>query len=39
VEAVGYAGFAEVEIFSEAWWARPIAEVLDVCIARHKEVV
>jgi sugar phosphate isomerase/epimerase len=39
VEAVGYAGFSEVEIFSEDWWARPMAEVLDTCIARHKEVV
>jgi sugar phosphate isomerase/epimerase len=39
VEAAGYAGFAEVEIFSEAWWARPMADVLDACIARHKEVV
>ena len=39
VEAVGYAGFSEVEIFSEDWWARPIAEVLDTCITRHKEVV
>jgi sugar phosphate isomerase/epimerase len=39
VEAVGYAGFVEVEIFSQDWWARPIGEVLGVCIARHKEVV
>ncbi len=39
VEAVGYAGFSEVEIFSDAWGERPLAEVLDVCIARHKEVV
>jgi sugar phosphate isomerase/epimerase len=39
VEAVGYAGFSEVEIFSEDWWARPIAEVLAACIARHREVV
>ena len=39
VEAVGYTGFAEVEIFSEEWWARPIADVLDACIARHKEAV
>ncbi len=39
VEGVGYAGFSEVEIFSEDWWARPMAEVLDACIARHKEVV
>jgi sugar phosphate isomerase/epimerase len=39
VEAVGYAGFAEVEIFSEDWWARPMTEVLAACIVRHKEVV
>jgi sugar phosphate isomerase/epimerase len=39
VEAVGYAGFSEVEIFSDAWGARPLAEVLETCIARHKEVV
>ena len=39
VEALGYAGFAEVEIFSEAWWARPMDEVLAACIARHRSVV
>jgi sugar phosphate isomerase/epimerase len=39
VEAVGYRGFSEVEIFSDTWGERPLAEVLDVCIARHKEVV
>jgi hypothetical protein len=39
VEAVGYAGFSEVEIFSDAWGERALAEVLDACIARHKEVV
>jgi sugar phosphate isomerase/epimerase len=39
VEAAGYTGFSEVEIFSEDWWGRPIGEVLDACIARHKEVV
>jgi sugar phosphate isomerase/epimerase len=39
VEAAGYAGFSEVEIFSEDWWGRPLAEVLDTCIARHKAVV
>jgi sugar phosphate isomerase/epimerase len=39
VEAVGYAGFSEVEIFSDAWAQRPLAEVLETCIARHKEVV
>jgi sugar phosphate isomerase/epimerase len=39
VEAAGYAGFSEVEVFSEAWWGRPMEEVLRTCIARHKEVV
>jgi sugar phosphate isomerase/epimerase len=40
MEAAGYAGFAEVEIFSNLdWWQRPGNEVLDTCIARHKSVV
>jgi len=39
MEAAGYAGFAEVEIFSEHWWSRPGDEVLDTCIARHRGVV
>ena len=40
MEAAGYAGFAEVEIFSELdWWQRPGEYVLDTCIARHKSVV
>jgi hypothetical protein len=33
VEAVGYDGFAEAEIFSENWWTKPMNEVLDTCIA------
>jgi sugar phosphate isomerase/epimerase len=39
VEAQGLAGYAEVEIFSETWWAKPIDEVLRTCIARHRSVV
>jgi sugar phosphate isomerase/epimerase len=40
VEAQGYAGFSEVEIFSTGnWWQRPHGEVLDTCIARHRSVV
>jgi sugar phosphate isomerase/epimerase len=39
MEAAGYAGPAEVEIFSEHWWSRPGEEVLDTCIARHRSVV
>jgi len=39
VEDAGYAGFSEVEIFSEHWWSRPGDDVLDTCIARHRSVV
>ncbi|TDT99505.1 sugar phosphate isomerase/epimerase [Azorhizobium sp. AG788] len=39
VEAQGYQGFAEVEIFSEHWWAKPMEEVLGTCISRHRSVV
>jgi sugar phosphate isomerase/epimerase len=39
VEAAGYAGPVEVEIFSDAWWSRPADEVLATCIARHRSVV
>jgi sugar phosphate isomerase/epimerase len=39
VEAQGYSGFSEVEIFSEAWWSLPLNEVLDTCITRHRQVV
>jgi sugar phosphate isomerase/epimerase len=40
VEAEGFSGFSEVEIFSELdWWRRPMDEVLTTCIARHKSVV
>jgi sugar phosphate isomerase/epimerase len=38
VEAVGYTGFAEVEIFSDRWWAVSAGEVLDTCIARYQTV-
>jgi sugar phosphate isomerase/epimerase len=34
VEAAGYAGFQEVEIFSEHWWSRDPDEVLAVCKER-----
>ncbi len=37
VEAQGYAGYSEVEIFSSAhWWQREGGEVLDTCIQRHR---
>lgn len=39
VEAQGYTGFCEVEIFSEHWWAKPMEEVLATCISRHRSVV
>ena len=39
MEAAGYAGFAEVEIFSDHWWSRPGEEVLDTCVERHRTVV
>jgi len=37
VEDVGYAGFQEVEIFSEHWWQRDPDEVLRVCIERARD--
>lgn len=40
VEAQGFVGYSEVEIFSSAnWWQRDSGEVLDTCIARHKSSV
>lgn len=39
LEEAGYSGAAEVEIFSEDWWARPLDEVLSTCIERHRTVV
>jgi len=39
VEAQGYAGYSEIEIFSNDWWAKPMDEVLRTCIARHRTVV
>ena len=40
VEATGYAGHCDVEIFSaQNWWTRDPAEVLRVCLERHQTVV
>jgi sugar phosphate isomerase/epimerase len=39
VEAEGFAGYSEIEIFSNGWWEKPIDEVLRTCIARHSSVV
>jgi sugar phosphate isomerase/epimerase len=39
VEAQGFAGYSEIEIFSNDWWAKPMDDVLRTCIARHRSVV
>lgn len=39
VEAQGFAGYCEIEIFSETWWSRSMDEVLATCIERHRTVV
>ncbi len=40
IEATGFDGLCEVEIFSaENWWKRPAEEVLRICIERHQTVV
>ena len=39
VEAIGYSGYVEAELFSNRWWSRPMDEVLTTCIGRIKTVV
>jgi sugar phosphate isomerase/epimerase len=40
MEAQGFAGYSEVEIFSaNNWWQRDSDEVLKTCIERHRTVV
>jgi len=40
VEAQGFAGHSEVEIFSTGnWWKREHGETLDTCIQRHRSAV
>jgi sugar phosphate isomerase/epimerase len=40
VEAAGFEGFSEVEIFSTLdWWQRSGDETLDTCIQRHRSAV
>ena len=40
MEAAGYSGHAEVEIFSQLdWWQREGDQVLATCIERHRSVV
>jgi sugar phosphate isomerase/epimerase len=38
VEAAGYRGIQEVEIFSDHWWGRPGDEVLATAVERFKRV-
>ncbi len=38
VEAAGYNGVQEVEIFSDHWWGRPGDEVLAMAVERFKTV-
>ena len=38
VEAAGYRGMQEVEIFSDDWWSRPGDEVLATAVARFRAV-
>jgi sugar phosphate isomerase/epimerase len=39
VEAQGFDGYSEIEIFSNDWWQHPMDEVLQTCIDRHRSVV
>src|SRR5262249_11303079 len=39
VEAQGYVGYSEIEIFSNDWWDKPMDEVIKTCIERHRTVV
>ena len=40
MEGSGFAGYSEVEIFSTGnWWQRDAGEVLNTCIARHRNAV
>jgi sugar phosphate isomerase/epimerase len=40
IEAAGYTGFTEVEIFSKLdWWTRPGDEVLRTCIERYAATI
>jgi sugar phosphate isomerase/epimerase len=40
LEAAGFPGYSEVEIFSSRdWWKRPADEVLSTCIERHRRAV
>ncbi len=39
VEAAGFAGYSEVEIFSKRWWSMAGDDVLATCIERHRRCV
>jgi sugar phosphate isomerase/epimerase len=40
VEAAGYQGHCDVEIFSaQNWWKRDPEEVIRICVERHQTVV
>jgi len=39
VEGQQFAGYVEVEIFSNRWWAMPVDDVIATCVARMKTVV
>ncbi|WP_296555372.1 sugar phosphate isomerase/epimerase family protein [Pigmentiphaga sp.] len=39
VEAQGFSGFSEVEIFSYRWWELDTDAILRTCIERHRSVV
>ncbi len=39
VEATGYDGPIEVEIFSEHWWRQPMDAVLETCVERFRSCV
>jgi sugar phosphate isomerase/epimerase len=39
VEAQGFGGYIEVEIFSNRWWETPMDDVLSTCIQRFRTVV
>ena len=39
VEAQGFAGYSEIEIFSNDWWTSRWMRFLKTCIERHRTVV
>ena len=39
VEAHGFAGYCEIEIFSHDWWSKPMDEVLRTCVERYRTAV